>query len=212
MFAALAAVPASAAAAVPHVVQPGETLWSIAAANNLTTRTVAAFNGMSENGQVVLGSTVMVPTVAEGAAALQRAGIVPAASAQGGTATAPAAPAAPPAPAPQGAYTVRPGDTLSGIALRYGLDQASLARANGLAHPDALRAGQRLRLAGRLPAPGDAGASVVARRPPTYTVQLGDTLSGIAQQYHLKEATLAQLNGLRDPNRLRAGRSLRLGN
>ena len=47
---------APASAAVPHIVQPGETLWSIAAANNLTTRTVAAFNGLSENSQVVLGS------------------------------------------------------------------------------------------------------------------------------------------------------------
>ena len=45
---------APASAAVPHTVQPGETLWSIAAANNLTTRTVAAFNGLSEDAQVVL--------------------------------------------------------------------------------------------------------------------------------------------------------------
>ncbi len=71
---------------MPHVVQPGETLWSIAAANNLTTRTVAAFNGLSENSQVVLGSTVMVPSTVEGYASLQKAGLV-------------AAPAAAPAPA-----------------------------------------------------------------------------------------------------------------
>ena len=61
---------------MPHVVQPGETLWSIAAANNLTTRTVAAFNGLSENSQVVLGGTVMVPTTVEGYASLQKAGLV----------------------------------------------------------------------------------------------------------------------------------------
>ena len=47
--AALLLFAAPAGAAVPHTVQPGETLWSIAAANNLTTRTVAAFNGLSEN-------------------------------------------------------------------------------------------------------------------------------------------------------------------
>ena len=61
---------------MPHVVQPGETLWSIAAANNLTTRTVAAFNGLSENSQVVLGSTIQVPSTVEGYAALQNAGLV----------------------------------------------------------------------------------------------------------------------------------------
>ena len=85
LFALLFAAPASAA--VPHVVQSGETLWSIAAANNLTTRTVAAFNGLSENSQVVLGSTVMVPSTVEGYAALQKAGLV--------SAPAAAAPAAP---------------------------------------------------------------------------------------------------------------------
>src|SRR5919112_896917 len=69
---------APASAAVPHTVRPGETLWSIAAANNLTTRTVAAYNGLSENAQVVLGSTINVPTTTEGYAALQSAGLVPA--------------------------------------------------------------------------------------------------------------------------------------
>ena len=74
---ALLASAAPASAAVPHTVQPGETLWSIAAANNLTTRTVAAFNGLSEDAQVVLGSTIMVPSTVEGYAALQQAGLVP---------------------------------------------------------------------------------------------------------------------------------------
>ena len=71
--AAIAAAPAGAA--VPHVVQPGETLWSIAAANNLTTRTVAAFNGLSEDSQVVLGQTIQVPATVEGYASLVNAGL-----------------------------------------------------------------------------------------------------------------------------------------
>jgi N-acetylmuramoyl-L-alanine amidase len=72
LFALFLLIPAApASAAVPHVVQPGETLWSIAAANNLTTRTVAAFNGVSEDHQVVLGSTIVVPSTVEGYAALQ---------------------------------------------------------------------------------------------------------------------------------------------
>ena len=60
---ASATLAAPAGAAVAHVVQPGETLWTIAAANNLTTRTVAAYNGLSEDSQVVLGTTIMVPTL-----------------------------------------------------------------------------------------------------------------------------------------------------
>jgi len=66
---ALVATP-SAGAAVPHTVAPGETLWSIAAASNLTTRTVAAYNGVPEDAQVVAGQAIEVPTVEEGAAAL----------------------------------------------------------------------------------------------------------------------------------------------
>ncbi len=82
----------AALAALPHTVLPGETLWSISAANNLTTRTVAVYNGLPENAGLLVGTTVYVPTVAEGAAAL----------ASGAPAVvAPAAPAAPaPAPAP----------------------------------------------------------------------------------------------------------------
>jgi D-alanyl-D-alanine carboxypeptidase-like protein/LysM domain-containing protein len=60
----------AAFAAAPHSVLPGETLWSISAANNLTTRTVAVYNGLPETAQLVAGTTVYVPTVEEGAAAL----------------------------------------------------------------------------------------------------------------------------------------------
>lgn len=60
----------AALAAVPHTILPGETLWSISAANNLTTRTVAVYNGLPDNAQLLVGTTVYVPTVEEGAAAL----------------------------------------------------------------------------------------------------------------------------------------------
>jgi hypothetical protein len=67
--AGLLASPAALAAA-PHRVLPGETLWSIAAANNLTTRTVAIYNGLPENAGLLVGTTISVPTVEEGAGAL----------------------------------------------------------------------------------------------------------------------------------------------
>jgi LysM repeat protein len=106
LLAALA-LAAPASAEVAHTVQPGETLWSIAAANNFTTRTVAAFNGLSEDAQVVEGTTIQIPTVEEGAAALVAVGITPGGT-TGSTATEPAAAPAPaggpPPPAPGSTY------------------------------------------------------------------------------------------------------------
>jgi LysM repeat protein len=74
--AAAALLVSTASAEVAHVVAPGETLWSISAANNLTTRTVAVYNGLPEDAQLIAGETIEVPTVDEGAAALAGAGYV----------------------------------------------------------------------------------------------------------------------------------------
>jgi murein DD-endopeptidase MepM/ murein hydrolase activator NlpD len=89
-----------------HVVAPGETLWSIAAANGLTTRTVAVYNGLSEDAQLQAGETIEVPTVDEGATALASAGYsastgatTSTTSTASTTSTTPIAPA-PPVPAP----------------------------------------------------------------------------------------------------------------
>jgi N-acetylmuramoyl-L-alanine amidase len=153
----LLAAPAPASAAVPHTVQPGETLWSIAASNNLTTRTVAAFNGLSEDAQVVLGSTINVPTIAEGATALQ--GVAP---------QAPAAQAAPaPAasgPAPLGSYVVRAGDTLSGLAAGAGVAMEQMAAANGLDPSAPLLTGTVLKLPSGTPPPARASEPLPAER------------------------------------------------
>jgi N-acetylmuramoyl-L-alanine amidase len=157
---ALLAAASPARAAVPHTVQPGETLWSIAASNNLTTRSVAAFNGLSEDAQVVLGSTINVPTVAEGAAALQ--GVAPSAPA---APTAPAAPApAASGPAPLGSYVVRAGDTLSGLAAGSGVAMEQMAAANGLDPSAPLLTGTVLKLPSGAPPPVRASQPLPAQR------------------------------------------------
>jgi len=123
----------TAQAAVPHVVQPGETLWSISAANNFTTRTVAAFNGLPEDALVAEGSTIQIPTVEEGAAALASAGLSP-----GSQPSEPATAAAEPVPAPAGGPPApAPGSTygLGHIPSPYGelhLDPAAAASWNAM--------------------------------------------------------------------------------
>src|SRR4051812_21840240 len=141
-FLLIGAVPASAA--IPHVVQPGETLWSIAAANNFTTRAFAAANGLSEDANVVAGTTLQVPSVAEAATAL---GGAPVAAAPGTA-----------APKPMGGYLVRPGDTLTGLAARAGVSVQQMAFMNGLNPEGVLLAGSALKLPTGAPVPTTAAA------------------------------------------------------
>jgi N-acetylmuramoyl-L-alanine amidase len=190
------ALAAPASAEVAHTVQPGETLWSIAAANNLTTRTVAAYNGLSEDAQVVLGSTIRVPTVAEGAAALRGAGV--------------AAPAAAPA-ASGGSYTIQPGDTLSAIAARAGVSVADLAAANGLDPAGIIVAGSSLALTGGgSVASGSTGGGAAPAVQGAYTVRPGDTLSGLAAGAGVSVGDMAAMNGLDADGVLVAGTVLKL--
>jgi soluble lytic murein transglycosylase-like protein len=157
VVAVLAAMTASApaSASVPHTVQPGETLWSIAAANNFTTSALAAANGLSPDANVVLGSTIQIPSESEASAAL---GSAPAATASsGGSAAA--------APEPMGGYTVQPGDTLSGIAAGAGVSTQQLAWMNGL-DPDApLLYGTALKLPGATGAPASPPQQVPDAAP-----------------------------------------------
>lgn len=136
-----AAVPATATAAVPHTVQPGETLWTIAAANNLHTHALAVFNGLPDDAVVVLGSTINVPSEAEALAAVNAA---PAA---------PAAPASTGAPAPLGGYTVRWGDSLSGLAATARVSVSAIAAMNGLDASKPLLAGTVIKLPAGAPTP-----------------------------------------------------------
>jgi soluble lytic murein transglycosylase-like protein len=158
---------ASAQASVPHTVEPGETLWSIAAASNFTTRALAAANGLSENAQVVVGSTIQIPSEQEAAAALAGAAPTPAAVTAVAPATTPADAAAPP---PAGAYTVQPGDTLSGIAARSGVSTGKVAFINGL-DPDApLLIGTVLKLPPTSPLASEAPAAVIPPAAPSEVV------------------------------------------
>src|SRR3954453_18930244 len=147
---------APAGAAVPHTVEPGETLWSIAARNGFTPRSFAAYNGLGEGSNVRLGSTIMVPAVPEAATALASQGTTPTTSTgTSGTATAPSttsstptttATSSPAAPRPMGGYTIQPGDTLSGLAARAGVPVQQMAWMNGLSPSTHIVAGTSLKL------------------------------------------------------------------
>jgi LysM repeat protein len=145
--AALVPMAAPARASAPHTVLPGETLWSIAAAYNFTTRTVAAYNGLSENAPVYAGETIEIPTEAEGAAALASAGIDSASSSSSSGTTA--------------SYVVTPGESLWSIASANGLSVETLAANNGLPADSLLLIGQTIEV------PASSGsASTAGSGPP----------------------------------------------
>jgi uncharacterized protein YcbK (DUF882 family) len=89
-------------------------------------------------------------------------------------------------------HTVGKGQTLAGIAGRYGVEIASLAAANGLTRTTPLRAGQVL---------------VVPARGVVY-VAAGDTLGEIANRYDVSAVELARRNQLGDGSKLREGQRL----
>lgn len=94
-------------------------------------------------------------------------------------------------------HVVRAGETLSGIALRYGVTVEDLVAANGLNNPDLIFVGQVL----VIPRPGAAGGQV-------YTVRTGDTLSAIARRYGVSVSDLVAANGLSNPDAIFAGQRI----
>lgn len=105
-----------------------------------------------------------------------------------------------PAPAnPEPTYTVKPGDTLSGIAAKYGTTYQHLAAINGIQNPNLIYAGQVIRVTGTQNA-----------TPKTYTVQRGDTLSGIASRHGTDWQTLQRINGIPNANVIYPGQVVRL--
>jgi soluble lytic murein transglycosylase-like protein len=162
--AAFLTLPAAAQAHVAHTVSPGETLWQLAAQNNMTTRAFAAANGLPEDARIIAGTTINIPSVPEAAAALSAAPAAAAPAAAGSTAAAPA-PAAPAgAPAPMGGYTVRPGDTLSGLAATARVSLEQMAQMNGLDPAAPLLAGTVIKLPTGSPTPANAAQPAPAPR------------------------------------------------
>ena len=98
---------------------------------------------------------------------------------------------------------VAQGETLSAIAARHGTTVAALAEANGIADPNRIRSGARLRV---------PGASVPARAPGrrAHTVRRGETLASIAARYGTSIARLARNNAIADPDLVRIGQVLQL--
>ena len=101
-------------------------------------------------------------------------------------------------------YTVKAGDTLSGIAAKYGTTYQVLAVYNGISDPNRISVGQVIKI------PEKGTQKPTAQQGNTYTVKAGDTLSGIAAKYGTTYQVLAVYNGISDPNRISVGQVIKI--
>jgi membrane-bound lytic murein transglycosylase D len=104
-------------------------------------------------------------------------------------------------------HVVRSGDSLWRIAKSHRMDVATLARMNGMAPNDTLRAGQKLVLNTRA-APSGKPSSSGGASPVSYKVRSGDTLSRIAHVFGVTVSDLVNWNGISKNSVLRPGQKL----
>jgi membrane-bound lytic murein transglycosylase D len=196
---------ASAATAPPpevrHRVRRGESLTGIARQYGVSVQTLRAANNM--RGSVIHpGETLIVPQGGRAESTLV-AESRPDISAQ-----LPERQTAPAAKAPSGSsprtHKVRPGDTLWGVARKYGMTVPALAAANDLGPKSELVAGQRL----TIPAGNGGAASAAETSRMTYQVRRGDTLSEIAERFNVSVAQLRSWNRIGSSNSLKAGQRI----
>ena len=173
---ALALGLAGTAATGRYTVKPGETLSGVAARTGGSVHDLAAANGIRDPNRIVAGQTLVVPGAGTSAATTA------------------------------GSHVVRPGETLSDIAARYGLSVRSLAAANGITNVNRVIAGARLRVDGAAASASTAAVAPAAAR--SHVVASGETLGSIASRYGVGIQALAAANGISNPNRVGAGTRL----
>jgi len=181
-----APAPAPAASGNTYTVVKGDTLSGIASKYGTTYQALAALNGIADPNKIYPGQVLKIS----------------------GSAPAPK-PASKPA-ASSGTYTVVKGDTLSGIAAKYGTTYQKLAQINGIADPNKIYPGQVIKLTGSAPASKPAAKPAAKPSAQYYTVKKGDTLSGIAKTYGTTYQNLAKINGIANPNKIYPGQKIRV--
>lgn len=105
-------------------------------------------------------------------------------------------------------YTVKSGDTLSGIAKKYNVTVEEILAVNPqITNPNLIFVGQVINIPVKTMQSSTAATS---NEKVYHTVQRGETLSGIAKKYGTNYMKLATLNGIINPNRIFIGQKIRI--
>src|SRR5262249_49459119 len=138
-------------------------------------------NGIIDTNRIYAGQRLIIPT--------GRSGYTPA----------PYTPPTYPSQSPGSGqvYYVRPGDTLSGIAVWYHSTVDAIKAANGIGYSNVIDVGQPLSIP-------------YVPQVYSYTVAYGDTLGMIAGRYGTTVAAIAGYNGISNPSLIYPGMLLRI--
>ncbi|WP_428562226.1 MAG: DUF459 domain-containing protein [Solidesulfovibrio sp. DCME] len=191
------ALPGSATAEAPaapgpdgrYVVADGDNLWSIAHRLGIDVDRLSRANTSVNPLRLQPGQVLTLPGAARaefGRAKARASDDKPAAQGLGEAAL----------------YPVAPGDTLWGLARRFGVDLEALLAVNSEIDPIRLRVGQLVTIPG--------GESMASAEALVFPVSPGDTLWSIARRFDVSVEALVAANPGVDPLRLREGQSLRV--
>lgn len=99
-------------------------------------------------------------------------------------------------------YIVKKGDTLSGIASKYGTTYQVLASYNGISNPNLIGVEQVIKI------PNGTMSHITNTSSRTYIVKSGDNLSSIAKKYGTTYQKIAKDNNISNPNKIYPGQKL----
>ena len=179
-----------------YTVQSGDTLSGIALKFSTTSSKLAQLNSLSNPNLIYVGQRLLVNQGSDSNSS---------SSDQSSSATTNTEASA-------ASYTVKSGDTLSGIASQYNTTVNQIVSLNQLSNPNLIYVGQVLKLKNSQTtnSSSSSSSSTAATTAGTYTVKAGDTLSAIASRYSTSSSTLASLNSLSNPNLIYVGQVLKV--
>ena len=159
-----------------YTVRSGDTACAIASAFRVKCRDLIDMNRLGRQAVIRVGQSVQIPMRTSGKRRLLSR-------------------------ADPGVYIVAPGDTVCGIAKRYGVKCSALLATNELTSGSVLSVGRKLVIPGALAETRGGG---------TYTVRKGDSACGVASRYGVSCDTLLAANELSQQDLIYPGQALRI--